>query len=356
MPIEFVCPKCKTLIATPDNSAGQTARCPQCQLSMAVPQLASKPASPKALPVRPDDEYNVLAEDDTRAFQLVGLEPDLAESAVWQNETAQPPSDDDGSSEPGRSGDTPPPKRSKGSQRNWLALSEPKQLASPAPERFELSLALAYGWRILGRNFLPLVLVNVIVLSVLVTMTWALIQSASNAIWLAGLLASLLILWPISILPALVSIRAARGLPTGPVMVASLFAAGWRILPSLGAWLALVFGLIIGWSILIVAANERAGVLVALAVGLVGLFVTLLLMARLAWVPLVACDHPQDTLPQHFATSIAISQGETLESLVLFGLLLCAVVGLLPLVPLLGLPLAWSVVGASYVLMARGKG
>jgi len=53
MPIEFNCTECGSLLRTPDNTAGQQAKCPQCGAVVGIPP-ASAPSVGPLLPVPPE--------------------------------------------------------------------------------------------------------------------------------------------------------------------------------------------------------------------------------------------------------------------------------------------------------------
>ncbi len=356
MPIEFLCPKCKTLLATADGTSGQSVKCTSCGLVMAVPDLTERPASADAILSEVEQEYNVLDDDDTRAFQLVGLEPDRPPSAVWQQESTPHPQASE--TQGGGEAERPTPAEWDASASvsailDEFPLSEPDRLFSPAPQRFDPLLALAYGWHILRRNLLAFVVPNLLIVGVLVAAAWLMWWSRSWTLWLVVPPVTLLLVWAIALALAAITIRAARGLPLGWPLLRGLIQHGSQVVPTVGVWLVLMLVLHVGWATLVVASTQVLGLLVGLAVSLLMTLLTLVALAHVIWLPLVACDDPAGGLGQHLGRSMRMGRSELGSIVLLLASLGCAIVGLLPLVVLFGLPLAASGVAAAYVLLCR---
>ena len=68
MPIEFRCTQCAKLLRTPDDTAGQQAKCPACQAIVAVPAKSSSAAGPEmhSVPVDSGNPYQAPPEYSTR--------------------------------------------------------------------------------------------------------------------------------------------------------------------------------------------------------------------------------------------------------------------------------------------------
>lgn len=388
MPIEFLCPGCRQLLQTPDDTAGMQATCPHCGQTMLVP--GGEPP-PSALPMHPPAS-GVSGPGETpgsgshhEANQLIpppGAEP---ESGSGSDSAAVVPPPGSGLGSGAGSGFVPggssvvsgsgsslerevPESNLATDQAPSLgtppAVEQPANIAlpetetepapfappppfqydedhlgSPAPDRFAIYPALAYGWEIMKANF--------------------------NAFFVGAVLfgmASVFVLplpFMIAGLGAL-AVRAARGMH--PEIGVSLegFNDMGSTLTKMGLWLGLTlvvhaplvgFWLFLNWSG--IPGLRVLGMLVMLAGGI-------LYGVRLGWVPFAVLERPHLNFSQLINHSLEISKDRTWELIQLAGLSYCAILatiwGFCVGIVFFGIPIALGIGGSTYVLLTREAG
>lgn len=356
MPIEFLCPQCKTMLATPDGTSGLHAQCPTCQLTMVIPDLESRPPSETAVLNTAVLNNNGEKEDDpesTDQLEAVGLAPNR-QSGVWV-----PPEDADEEFPPPPPLPRPPKPALDLPSSTWSLISEaaspvpmnPKQLFQPAPSRFSLQFALSYGWKLFTKHWKLFVLASALVIGILLfhaTIIW------TNTLLSPGGIASTLFV--VAFLPVILASlaamisRAARGLnPRLPILILGFFFY-WRIFRLMTLWLCFLVLChlpVVVLGVFCVSFNFIPLKLLGIAILLIG---SVLIWIRIGWVPFIVMERPDDNLFGMIRFSWQISSGKTFELLQTILLMVCAMCGTLLL---LGIPIAMGIGGGTYVLLTR---
>ncbi len=405
MPIEFLCPQCRMLLATPDGSAGQEATCPNCQLTLVVPSLLEGPLSADALlsQVSQDPQELTFSQAgsgrleirsthesttqrttsqipsdhgpksktpeskaaESRAAESRAAESRAAESRAAESRAAEPTIEMTGlAPHPGppvwqEEGAPAVGQTSRRSQRHLgqREVLDPLRTAGPCPAAFTLPAALAFGWQVFLAHWWGLVLANFLLLvpSAAVALAWFVAGSTLINLALGWTGAGVLGLVFVA-LAAMSAVRAARGLDPNSgwwaMFACQLGRIGWTML----VW-AIVFGAALGplgylsWRLLLV--DHPLLTLLAWGIFLMDL---VLVGSRLGWVPLAMFERPADGPLRLLGYSWRISRGHSLELWQLAILSGCAAAGTLIFLPLVGFPLALAMLGGAYVVLAQEQG